>query len=75
MRPDEFPSGKTVEPYASAAWALLPPSIVSFGNEQQPACRLLTLQSTIARAVHLAALAGRVRRSPQPSGLPAVRLR
>jgi len=75
MRCDESHSIKTIQPYASAAWALLPPSIVSAGIEEQPAMRLLTLQSAIARAVHLAALTRRVRRSPQPSGLPAVRFR
>ena len=75
MRSDEIPYGKTVQPHASAAWTLLPPSIVSVGSEQQPACRLLTLQSAIARAVHLAALAGRMRRGQQPSGLPAVCIR
>lgn len=39
---------------AAAQTALLPASIVAVGGPEQPVERLMTLQSAIARAVHMA---------------------
>lgn len=41
--------------------ALLPASVVAVGAAEQPVERLLTLQSAIARAVHMITAVGRLR--------------
>ena len=81
MQPDDDESGRT-DPWdsrmAHRAPAWLPPipaSIVAVGNPQQPLEQLLTLQSVIARFVHLATAAGRLRPKLRFSALPRLRIR
>lgn len=67
MRSDDHQAGpadppKTNAPFGTATWAaLLPVSIVAVGSTGQPIERLLTLQSAIAKAVHVATFVGRLR--------------
>jgi hypothetical protein len=76
MQPNEHESGGT-EPrefgvaLMAPAWIpLLPASIVAVGNPEQPLEQLLTLQSAIARLVHLVTVAGRLRPKLRLNGLP-----
>jgi len=62
--------------HGAPAWIpLLPASIVAVGRPEQPVERLLTLQSAIARGVHLATVVGRRRPKLRLTGLPSLHLR
>ena len=81
MQSGEFHSPQTDHRFSAATfgaptWApLLPPSIVAVGGADQPVERLLTLQSAVAKAVHLVTLAGRFRPRLRLNGLLTVRFR
>jgi len=81
MQSDDVQSGQADQPYSGATFGaptwvpLLPPSIVAVGGADQPIERLLTLQSAVAKAVHLVTLVGRLRPRLHPNGLLTVRLR
>jgi hypothetical protein len=52
-------SSKSTKEFSDlASVALLPVSIIAFGAEAQPIERLLSLQSSLAKGVHIAAVAG-----------------
>ena len=55
--------------------ALLPASVVAVGAMEEPVERLLTLQSAIARAVHLVTVVGRLRLKLPLFGLLRIRTR
>ena len=55
--------------------ALFPASIVAVGGPEQPVERLMTLQSAIARAVHMATAVGRLRFRLPLTGIFRLRLR
>ena len=64
MQPCEYQSGvadssKSAKEFRDlASVALLPVSVVTFGSEPRPVERLLGLQSSVAKGVHMAAIAG-----------------
>jgi len=64
MQPCEYQSGvadssKSAKEFRDlASVALLPVSVVTFGSEPQSVERLLGLQSSVAKGVHMAAIAG-----------------
>jgi hypothetical protein len=58
----------------SPVWfPLVPASIVAVGNPEQPVGRLLTLQSAIARGVHLATSLDRLRLLASRHSLMSIR--
>ena len=81
MQSGEFHSAHADRPssvatFGAPTWAtLLPPSIVAVCGADQPVERLLTLQSAIARAVHMVTLVGRLRPRLHLNGLRTVRFR
>jgi len=81
MQSHDFQSGQADRPISGATFGaptwvpLLPPSIVAVGSADQPIERLLTLQSAIAKAVHMVTLVGRLRPRLHLSGLPRIRFR
>lgn len=81
MQSGEFHSAQadhsfSVATFGAPTWApLLPPTIVAVGGADQPVERLLTLQSAIAKAVHMVTLVGRRRPRLHLNGLLTVRLR
>jgi hypothetical protein len=60
---------------AHAWFPLVPASIVAFGSPDRPVRRLLTLQSAVARCVHLATSLGPLRRGPSQHALLNPRFR
>jgi hypothetical protein len=76
MQSDKYESDGTGTAPGTPAWIpLLPASIVAVGTPEQPLERLLTLQSAIARAVHLATVVGPLRPKLRLNGLSRLRFR
>ena len=76
MQSEKHESDATGMALGTPAWSpLLPASIVAVGTPDQPLERLLTLQSAIGRAVHLATIVGRLRPKLRLNGLPRLRFR
>lgn len=81
MQSDEIGSGRTdpwegrMAGHRPARIPPLPAAIVAVGSDAPPPEPLLTLQSAIARFVHLATSAGRLRPKLRFRALPSLRFR
>jgi hypothetical protein len=76
IQPREGVPAKWETAPSTPVWsALLPVSVVALGSAEQPVERLLTLQSAIAKGVHLATVVARLRPTLRHAALPRLRFR